>query len=147
MPEYFHIETVHLIPESSFFLCDSQGSIIYRQTALDVSEQEMQAYLNRVIRQIKNGELADATASIQDLDGHKRAVYHTQMENGWYSIVTVPYRHILGQLNWFILAAALLVALIFFALLALSHRELALQARFKRDRETVQVLGNSYYAL
>ena len=147
LPEYFHFETVDLIPESSFFLCDSQGSIIYRQTALDVSEQEMQAYLNRVIRQIKNGELADATASIQDLDGHKRAVYHTQMENGWYSIVTVPYRHILGQLNWFILAAALLVALIFFALLALSHRELALQARFKRDRETVQVLGNSYYAL
>ena len=71
LPEYFHFETVDLIPESSFFLCDSQGSIIYRQTALDVSEQEMQAYLNRVIRQIKNGELADATASIQDLDGQQ----------------------------------------------------------------------------
>ena len=85
------------LPEgNSFFLCDSTGRVIYRETALEAEEAAIQAYLDELIVLISQGELDGYRSNVTDLSGQRRAVYYTRMDNGWYSIVTRPYSTILG---------------------------------------------------
>ena len=74
----------------SFFLCDSQGTIIYKETELDLPGSELQGYLNRLITAIQDGQFDSYLAHVVDAEGGQRAVYYSRMDNGWYSIITVP---------------------------------------------------------
>ena len=84
---------------------------------------------------------------IRDLDGQRRGVYYAQMDNGWYSIVTVPYDEILGGLRAVLWPLLLMFAVSFLVMLLLAMREQRLEAGARRASETAQVLGNTYYAL
>lgn len=131
----------------SFFLCDSGGNLIYSQTDLTVPTEEIKAYLSDTIGKIEAGELEQFDSFITDLDGKKRAIYYTKMENGWFSIVTMPYSSILGGLRWFAVVFLAVILLFGAALIWMSWRELRSGAQIERTNETVRVLGNSYYAL
>ena len=148
-PERLRFQTgsLELKQGDSFFLCDSAGALIYKQTDLTYPAGELQAYLHNVIIQIKSGSFERYDSYITDLSGSRRAVYYTRMDNGWFSIVTVPYANILGNLNWFFLFFLLIIGLFSLALAGVAWREKKYNARIKRTNETVQVLGNSYYAL
>lgn len=147
LPEHFRFETVDLEQGSSFFLCDREGTIIYQKTDLQVSHTKVQHYLSGIVDQIAAGALSGPEDSIFDLDGRMRGIYYTEMDNGWYSIVTVPYFTILGDLYAFAFFFAMVLLVSFLTLLAMSRRELRLNAGMERAQETVQVLGNTYYAL
>ena len=69
------------------------------------------------------------------------------MSNGWYSIITVPYHNILGELQGVAWALFLMFGVSLLTLAALSWRELRLDQRARRANETARVLGNTYYAL
>ena len=74
-------------------------------------------------------------------------VYYTELPNGWYTIVTIPFRNILGDINTltgFLLLA--IVALCFTAVL-LAWLKFKDNALVRRTNDTVRVLGNSFYAL
>ena len=146
LPEHLHFQSADLERGDSFFLCDSAGTIIYQETGLDLPREELQAYLTRLVERIASGELAE-DHSIRDLDGNRRGVYYTQMSNGWYSIITVPYSRILGDLWGITWSLILMFAISFAAMTALAWRELRLDERARRADETVQVLSNTYYAL
>ena len=136
------------LPEgNSFFLCDSTGRIIYRETALEAEEEVIQAYLDELIVLISQGELDGYRSNVTDLSGQRRAVYYTRMDNGWYSIVTRPYSTILGPFYVFAGVFGLLILAALGGLAAMAWRDLRLGARVRRTNETVRVLGNSYYAL
>ena len=90
LPERLHFDTADLTEEDSFFLCDSAGTIIYQRTGLELSQEDLQDYLTDLVAKIQAGELEDDPI-IRDLDGQRRGVYYAQMDNGWYSIATVPY--------------------------------------------------------
>ena len=146
LPEHLRFETVDLTEEDSFFLCDGTGAIIYQETRLNRPQEEIQGYLTSLIEGARGGSLENGH-TIRDLDGQRRGVYYTQMNNGWYSVVTVPYRSILGELWGVTWSLILMFAVSLLTLTALGWRELRLDAKVRRANETAQVLGNTYYAL
>lgn len=148
-PENFQmLEHQVTLPEgSSYFLCDRKENLLYAKTELSVSREEMQQYLNSIITKLKKGELDSKDSSIIDLDGRRRSVYYSVSENGWFSIVTVPHRTILGDLRKFTVGFAV-VFLLFLSFTALtSIRNSWLNRKIERTNDTVRVLGNAYYAI
>ena len=146
LPEHLSFEAAELKEEESFFLCDGKGTAVYQKTALELPQEEVQAYLTSLVERISSGEL-EGGGAMRDLDGRRRAVYYTRLDNGWYSIVTVPYGVILGELWQVGWALLLMFAVSLLALFALARREQHLGERARRANETAQVLGNTYYAL
>ena len=146
LPEHLSFEAAELKEEESFFLCDGKGTAVYQKTALELPQEEVQAYLTSLVERISSGEL-EGGGAVRDMDGRRRAVYYTRLDNGWYSIVTVPYGVILGELWQVGWALLLMFAVSLLALFALARREQHLGERARRANETAQVLGNTYYAL
>ena len=143
----FRLEAPGLSQTGSFFLCDSQGTLIYKQTAMEWSNEEVQRYLDKLIVHIDAGDLEDSDATITDLDGVERTVYYTRLNNGWLSIITVPYSEVLEGFGRVRIAFSLLIGAFLLVLVGLTWRDAKVSARMERTNETVRVLGNSYYAL
>ena len=146
LPEHLRFDTADLAEDDSFFLCDSAGTIIYQKTGLDLDQEEMQSYLTGLVEKIEAGDL-ERDSIIRDLGGQRRGVYYTRMDNGWYSIITVPYSKILGGLQGVLWPLLLMFGISFLVMTALAFREYRLEFRVRRANETAQVLGNTYYAL
>ena len=148
-PENFRVETNRQeLPEnSSYFLCDSNGTLLYQESAVESSEEEIRDYVRGLFADIQSGELDNTGAHIVDLDGEKRGIYHNIAENGWMSIVTIPYESILsdfGQLRFWTIG----ILSIFWVLGGvMTVRSYQLNRNMERTNETVRVLGNSYYAI
>ena len=90
-PENFRL-TSHAVgmPEnSSYYLCDQKGTLLYYQTDLDKGYDEIQEYIETILPGIRTGELYAYDSYVQDFEGNRRGVYYWQMENGWVSIITV----------------------------------------------------------
>ena len=148
-PENFRL-TSHAVgmPEnSSYYLCDQKGTLLYYQTDLDKGYDEIQEYIETILPGIRTGELYAYDSYVQDFEGNRRGVYYWQMENGWVSIITVPFRTILSglrQLTWiFSLAFAFFLAVLIFMV----WKDYRLNVRVNRDGEILRVLGNSYYSI
>lgn len=146
LPEHLRFDTADLAEDDSFFLCDSAGTIIYQKTGLDLDQEEMQSYLTGLVEKIEAGDL-ERDSIIRDLGGQRRGVYYTRVDNGWYSIITVPYSKILGGLQGILWPLLLMFGISFLVMTALAFREYRLEFRVRRANETAQVLGNTYYAL
>ena len=140
-------EAPGLSQTGSFFLCDGRGTLIYKQTAMQWDEEQVQDYLDELIAAIDAGELEASAATVTDLDGVERTVYYTRMDNGWLSIITVPYSEVMEGFGWITLAFSLLIGAFLLALVWISWRDVRVGAHMERTNETVRVLGNSYYAL
>lgn len=131
----------------SFFLCDSKGTILYQQTRLKESEEDIQKYVLRVIKKIKEKELETYNSYIADPQGNRRAVYHTVMNNGWYALITVPYDNIYADLQWFTVLSLILAVVFVTALFGFTLKEIASKEKVERVNEVARMLGNSYYAV
>ena len=143
----FQFDALDQLSGNSFFLCDSTGAIIYQQTASEQTPEVVQHYLRDLIQKIDAGELTDYATPISDMEGNLRAVSYTRMDNGWISIITVPYGSILGSFNWLSIFFIAIIFIFFLALLGMTWRDMKVNTRMERSNETVQALGNSYYAL
>ena len=146
LPERLRFDTVELAEGESFFLCDQTGAIIYQDTDLDFSQEELRAYLADLVGQAQSGTL-EANPILRDTEGKRRGVYYTQMDNGWYSILTVPYREILGGLQRVLWPLLLMFGISFAAMTVFALREQRQESKTRRANETARVLGNTYYAL
>ena len=144
---HFQADPLSLAHADSFFLCDASGAVLYAKTGLPLDGAALQDYCNSLLTKIAAGELDGYTDHITDLDGHRRGVYYSTMENGWYSIVTMPYSSILGDLRPFGSVLGLILAISLLVLAVTVWREKKYHDRIDRADETVHVLGNSYYAL
>lgn len=147
-PENFSFQFADqdLPDDTSFFLCDSAGTVLYQQTSLPDSAP-VRSYLSSLVDQINAGTLDAADASVTDLDGRQRAVNYTRLGNGWYAIVTTPYEVILGQLTGVYALFAGLGVVFALVMAVLTVRDWRRSKTMERTNETVRVLGNSYYAI
>lgn len=148
-PENFHVSAnpVELPHNSSYYLCDTSGRLLYHESNLGISDGELQTYIDEIVGKIENGDLSSPKAYVLDPNGHQRGVYYDTAQNGWLSIITIPYRTILGDLRELaIILAAVFMAFLIFTI-TMSIREYRLSRNMERTNETVRVLGNSYYAI
>lgn len=143
----FQFDELSMEAGDSFFLCDSRGQIIYADTDIERPREEVQAYLNSLVARISAGEVEGPGLNISDLDGQARAVYYARLNNGWYSIVTIPHSNILGDFSWLKMCLILMIALFLLLIAGMTWRDMRIGERIERTNETVRVLGNSYYAL
>lgn len=85
------IENNDLPDGSSYVLCDSNGTILYKQIEKNLSNEKFQAYVDELLRQIESGEVSVSDPFLyQDL-GQKRVAYFDIAQNGWISIVSMPF--------------------------------------------------------
>lgn len=143
----FHFNTQDLPEGSSYYLCDSKGVMLCGESAFEITEKEQQDYVLRLFEKIKNKELDSLNAYMYDQNQEKSAVFYTKSSNGWYYILMIPYR-ILMQDFWQMLFWYVTVFAVFFiAILVINLGRRGINKEIKRTTETIQVLGNSYYAL
>jgi signal transduction histidine kinase len=147
LPRRITFDTNGLEEGDSLYLCDGSGALIFKQSALNLTTDQVNDYLSRLIEGIRTGKLGEYNSYVSDQDGRRRAVYYTKMDNGWYAIVTIPYRNILGNLWWFLTLFALAILMCLGTLVWMTWRDLVLSSRVERAGETVRALGNTYYAL
>ena len=134
--------------DSSYFLFDSNGELIYSIVARDVTSAGMQSYLEQLRADIASGALENHASSIVDESGTRRSVYYTTMDNGWLSVVTMPTQNIL-QTGWD--ETLLAIAAVFAVLLGVtaffvirSYRE---NKRAQHTADTLKILGDTFYAI
>ena len=139
----FQFDDLSMEAGDSFFLCDSRGQIIYADTGIELPREEVQAYLNSLVARISAGEVDGSGLNISDLDGQARAVYYARLNNGWYSIVTIPHSNILGDFSWLKMCLILMIALFLLLIAGMTWRDMRIGERIERTNETVRVLGNS----
>lgn len=136
------------LPEGmSLYVCDKEGIMVYSQTILHYSQEVIQGYVQKLVKEIKEGNVEVYDAYVYDLEGSQRNVYYDVMSNGWYVIVTIPYETLLKELNRFTLVFVGIFLLCIIGVVTAAYRDMRLNSQMDRTNETVRVLGNSYYAL
>lgn len=132
---------------SSYYLCDTDGELLYTKTQVQVEPEELARYIRKVFQQIQAGELDGAQTFIYDMASEKRAVYFHTAPNGWVSIITIPYSALLGDLRQVFDGTMAVCGGFLLFLIVMSVREYWLQKRMARVNETVAALGNLYYSI
>ncbi|MDR3765474.1 MAG: ATP-binding protein [Butyricicoccus sp.] len=148
-PEDFHaVDEMQALPDgSSYFLCDQSGTVLYAHLADADHKPSAQDYVDGLLDRIADGSLAAYDASVTGPDGRLCGVYYYQMSNGWTTVLTIPFQTILRELTGIYRLFLVLSGLFLLATLLLSVRDYLLNRRMRRSDDTVQALGNLYYAL
>lgn len=130
---------------TSLFLSDSLGHLILFESAWenDYSQEEVQAYMTRLLGTIGEGR----ENSIIGIDGQKRIFHYSMLGNGWLAVITIPYSQIFQDLNRISLAFTLAFVAALATVLIYIYREERFQRMARERGQTVQILGDLYYAL
>ncbi len=141
------LEDNKLPQHSYYYLCDPNGNIMVTLNDREMSIESQQPYVDQILSEIRKGGGIDYVSYITDLEGNKRGVYYTVSDNGWISIVTIPYDFLLGDyenlLHWFILTLAIFLLLG----LLLGMREHVLNKQIENFNEVIQVMSKAYFAI
>lgn len=134
--------------QSHYFLSDGEGTLLnWHVTRKDLSKEEIQNRYLGFFHDIKAGKHASYDSSIEGMDGKQRGVYYFELDNGWYSVITIPFDQLLEPLkeSW----GMFLLVMMFFIILLIAFLLLEYRANKKARlyNDIVRVLGNSYYAL
>lgn len=149
LPNHFH-EASHEMDfpqDAAYFLCDNAGTLLYYQAPMDATYDQFQNYINDIQAGLNDGSLLAYDAYIYDLEGQRRGVYYTELDNGWISIVTIPFSMILEDLNQLTFLFTLIFIIFMTYTLMVTWKDHRISNRFKLTNETLRVLGNTYYAL
>lgn len=136
-----------LTKDTYYYLCDNNGNIIYMKSKISDNLSEVQKYIDMIVKQINDGEHESSTSFVYDLKNTKRGVYYSRSEEGWLSIVTIPYSVLLSEmmdLYYLYLGSALFILIVGFILY---RREAIMNKIVEETNETIRVLGNSYYGI
>ena len=145
---HFEQEEAFDMPNSSFYyLSDSKGVLLDWYVDKDISEEKIQKSYDKVFEEIKQGIHDDYDSSTVGVDGKKRGVYYYELDNGWYSVVTITYEELLRptQTSKEIFFYMLVFLLFILAISLIVEYKSNKKAKLYND--IVGVLGNSYYAL
>lgn len=134
--------------QSHYFLSDGEGTLLnWHVTRKDLSKEEIQNRYLGFFHDIKAGKHASYDSPIEGMDGKQRGVYYFELDNGWYSVITIPFDQLLEPLkeSW----GMFLLVMMFFIILLIAFLLLEYRANKKARlyNDIVRVLGNSYYAL
>ncbi len=130
-----------------YYLCDSRGSLVYYQTDYGESYEECQEFASELLDGIENGSYNSYNDLVKTKDEGKRGVYYFKMSNGWTSILTMRISSILGGLNSFYIIILVIMLALALLVLYMTYREFKNRRSITRARDTVQALGNMYYAI
>lgn len=136
------------LPEGiGYFLCDQQGTILYYTTPVTATDEQIQNYIKDLLVKIQEGTLNSFDSYIYDLDKKQRGVYYSIMDNGWITIITLPYYTILGSLRNLGVIFLIIFIVFIFADIIMLMRDYKMNKNIMRTNETIKVLANSCHSL
>ena len=135
------------LPQHSYYyLCDPNGNIMFTINDRDLTIEAQQPYVDKLFEEIRRGGSGEAQY-ITNYEGEKRCVYYTVSNNGWISIVTIPYADLLGDykslMYWFVLTLAIFLLLVG----GLALRERLLNKQVEEFIEVTRVMSRSFLAV
>lgn len=138
------------LPEgSAYYLFDNSGTLIYLTGGYSLEDEAVQQYAQKLLEGVRDRSFESHTASIRGLDGEQQRIYYYEMSNGWTSIVTFSLRQILYSTNnstsMYLLSGIFLIFLV--AVIVSILREYAEKRKVKYISDTLQILGDTYYAI
>lgn len=146
----FHIQKnkAYLPEAGTYLLFDSDDEIMYVSGYQAASSEKQQKYYNMLTSYIRQGKLESHNATIKGLDGQSRVVYYSELSNGWLSVITIPIDVIL-QDGWdrAILILSVICAVLVIVALFIMIRGYFSERKTRQLYETLQILGDSYYAI
>lgn len=153
MDVYIQNDSLHnnaqILPEdSSYFLCDENGVLLYSMTKWNVDNQRMQTYMDYLMSGIADGSLLAYDATVQDPEGVTRGIYYQDMSNGWTVIMTMPVEQILmGEENTVILLLSSVAVVLFLILMFMTVQDMIKSRVMKKADDTAHMLGDSFYSI
>ena len=143
-----HRNRASLPEQSSYFLFDSQDRLLYYSSDLELDNDAGRAYMAQLVQNIRAGRLESHDSAVRDVDGVRRTVYYYEMNNGWLSVITIPIEIIL-QDGWDSTVVLLAVLCVLLALVGMGFliRGALDDRRRRQTEESLQILGDSYYAI
>ena len=147
--EYFVLNhTVQELPDGgAYYVLDSQGDLLYSATPFTATYEELQVYTKNLFDRVNRGELDGRDNEIVGMQGLTRGLYYQHTNNGWLCILTVPYDTLLQGVQSILIYYSIGIALFLIIAIGMWLRDRTLSRTAKRTAETVQVLGNMYYAI
>lgn len=150
MDDFHSLKNKIELPEgSTYFLFDASGTLIYLTGGYDIDNAEVQKYASQLLSGVRDGSFESHTATFKGLDGRMQGIYYYEMSNGWTSIVTFSLQQILYGTNnskaMYLLSGIFLILLV--AVIVSILREYAEKRKVKYISDTLQILGDTYYAI
>ena len=145
---HLHKNKTEIPEDSSYFLYDDSGQLIYMVSDLDIATEEVQEYTQRLLENIQSGSLESHSASIKDMEGQNRGVYYYVMDNGWLSVITIPFQNILNE-DWdhVIVIMFIIYLAIVFVILTILIKSMLGNRKMRYVSDTLRILGDTYYAI
>lgn len=133
---------------SSFYLSDSQGHLIYASTPYDMSRDQLSEACWKLYKNIKNGELTNYDDYFVNLNGDKAGVYYYEMDSGWMAMMTIPLEDLLMDESHFLVYCIVASGIIFIVILCIMLIRNVKQIRIIKNSDwMIQILSDSYYAM
>ena len=153
MDVYIQNDALHnnvqaLPQDASYFLCDEEGVLLYTITKWSADMEDMQVYMDYLMRGIGDGSLLAYDASVTDPEGVERGIYYQEMGNGWTVIMTLPTEQILmGEQNTVVLVLTGVSVLLFLVLAFMTLQDLFRSRTMKKADDTAHMLGDSFCSI
>lgn len=146
--EHFRADhTVQDLPAGgAYYVLDRRGSLLYYNIPFAAEEADVQVYVENLFNRVNRGELDGKDNSIIGMQGLQRGLYYQRTENDWLCILTVPYETLLQGVQNILVYYGIGLVLFLVIAMAMWLRDRKLSRTAKRTTETVQVMGDIYYA-
>lgn len=146
--EHFRADhTVQDLPAGgAYYVLDRRGSLLYYNIPFAAEEADVQVYVENLFNRVNRGELDGKDNSIIGMQGLQRGLYYQRTENDWLCILTVPYKTLLQGVQNILVYYGIGLVLFLVIAMAMWLRDRKLSRTAKRTTETVQVMGDIYYA-
>lgn len=144
-PESFRIKhNTQVLPEGSiYFLSDAKGTLLYRQADSDIPAKLADECFDSLFAGLKGG---GERYRYYNVDGKRMSVYYREEADGWISILLLPDSYLVKNWTKVMTQYFALFALILLTILYMWLRQRNVLKGKRRTKETVQILGNAYYA-
>lgn len=113
MPSFFEVmnEKLVLPRDSSYYLVDNNGSLLYYQSCWDYQQEDFQELVNSYMKGAERSGNDRVLENLTPKDGIVRNVYFHHMDNGWTGILTIPKDQILSGSDTFYYICFVLIGL------------------------------------
>ncbi len=89
------------LPEQNhYYLSEGEGNLLnWHISTKGLSEEEVQEKYNSFFADIKARKHEVYHSSIIGMDGKERGVFYFILDNGWYSVITIPFSKLLEPMK------------------------------------------------
>lgn len=145
--DFKDLDNSDILPDDCYYyLFDQTGTLLY-STFKKLSSTDRNSYAATIFETAHSSPDKEYSFNLVRPDGAKRTVYFSSSSNGWLSVVTLPHSYLMKDI-YHIGAGAFFILFIFLAITTYTTlREVQLNQNINRTSDTIQVLGNSYYAI